>query len=131
MALLKYFKRTDVKKQTKVESVLPKSDGSLSLVMPMSSIEAANAAVRHVMMKAPKVKENEEMNCDEEVVPVPVLTTPTAYKSWTFLVSRIHSNSSPSILLHMSLYTWCPRTTESNRSVSISVSIEAARGNMP
>ena len=68
MALLKYFKRTDVKKQTKVESVLPKSDGSLSLVMPMSSIEAANAAVRHVMMKAPKVKENEEMNCDEEVV---------------------------------------------------------------
>ena len=67
MALLVYFKRASVKKQTKVDSVLPKADGSLSQVMPMSSIEAANAAVRDVMMKAPKVKEN-EMDCDEEVV---------------------------------------------------------------
>ena len=34
----------------------------------MSSIVAANTAVRHVMMKAPKVKESEELDCDEEIV---------------------------------------------------------------
>ena len=34
----------------------------------MSSIEAANTAVHHVMMKAPKIKENEEMDCNEEVI---------------------------------------------------------------
>ena len=51
--------------QTKVDCVLPKPDGLLSQVMPMSSIEVANAAVCHVMMKVPKVKENEELDCDE------------------------------------------------------------------
>ena len=67
MALLAYFKRASVKKQTNVDSVLPKADGSLSHVMPMSSTEAANAAIHDVMIKAPKLKEN-EMDCDEEVV---------------------------------------------------------------
>ena len=33
-------------KQTKVDSVLPKPDGSLSQVIPMSSMEAAYAAVQ-------------------------------------------------------------------------------------
>ena len=66
MALLAYFKRANSnKRESQVDSVLPKSDGLLSQVMPMSSIESANAAVREVMMKAPKVKENEEMDCDE------------------------------------------------------------------
>jgi len=68
MALLAYFKRANVKRENKVDSVLPKSDGSLSRIMPMSSIEVANAAVREVMMKAPKVKENEEMDCNEHIV---------------------------------------------------------------
>ena len=68
MALLAYFKRANLKKQTKIDSVLPKPDSLLSQVMPMSSIEAANTAVRHVMMKAPKVKESEELDCDEEIV---------------------------------------------------------------
>ena len=34
----------------------------------MSSIESANAALREVMMKAPKVKESEEMDSDEQIV---------------------------------------------------------------
>ena len=63
MALLAYFKRANLKKQTKIDSVLPKPDSLLSQVMPMLSIEAANTAVRHVMMKAPKVKESEELDC--------------------------------------------------------------------
>ena len=45
MALLVYFKQASVKKQTKIDSVLPKPDSSLSQVMPISSIEGANAAV--------------------------------------------------------------------------------------
>ena len=61
MALLVYFKRASVKKQTKVNNVLPKPDGLLSQVMPMSSKEATNATVCHVM-KVPKVKENEEID---------------------------------------------------------------------
>ena len=68
MALLAYFKRASIKKQAKVDSILPNPNGSLSLVMPMSSIEAANVAVRPIMMKAPTVKEIEEMDCNEEIV---------------------------------------------------------------
>jgi len=65
MALLAYFKQDNVKRES---SVLPKSDGSLLRIMPMSSIEVANTTVREVMMKAPKVKENEEMDYDEHIV---------------------------------------------------------------
>lgn len=36
--------------------------------MPISSIEAANAAVHHIMMKPSKVKESEELDCNEEVI---------------------------------------------------------------
>lgn len=36
--------------------------------MPMSSIEADNATVYHAMMQMPNVKENEEMDCDEEFI---------------------------------------------------------------
>ena len=48
MVLLKYLKRVDVKKQTKIEIVLPKPDGSLSSVMPSSLIESANVAVKRL-----------------------------------------------------------------------------------
>ena len=68
MALLVYFKRANAKRESEVDGILPQSDGSLSQIMPMSSIEVANAAVCEVMMKAPKVKENEEMDCDEQIV---------------------------------------------------------------
>ena len=51
MALLKYFKRIDSKKPEKVEAVLPKTDGPLATLMPVSSIEAANKAVRAQMME--------------------------------------------------------------------------------
>ena len=50
MVLLKYFKRIDFKKPEKVEAVLPKMDGPLATLMPVSSIEAANKAVRAQMM---------------------------------------------------------------------------------
>jgi len=36
--------------------------------MPISFIEATNAAMHEVMIKAPKVKENKEMECDEQIV---------------------------------------------------------------
>jgi len=36
--------------------------------MPMLSIKASNAAVCEAMMKVPKVEENEEMECDEQIV---------------------------------------------------------------
>ena len=50
MAMLKYLKRVDKKKPTKIDTVLPKPDGPLSTVMPMSSIESANVAVKKVML---------------------------------------------------------------------------------
>ena len=34
----------------------------------MLSAEVANAAVNHVMMKAPKIKENKKIVCNEEVI---------------------------------------------------------------
>lgn len=68
MALMAYFKRASVKKQTKINNVLLKPDGSLSQVMPMSSTEVDNIAIHHAMMKVSKVKGIEEMYCDEEVV---------------------------------------------------------------
>ena len=38
-----------IKKQTKVYSVLPKPDGSLSQVMPMSSVDVANVAIQQFL----------------------------------------------------------------------------------
>ena len=55
MALLKYLKRVDAKKPIKIDNVLPKPDGPLSSVMPMSSIESANMAVKKVMLTASRV----------------------------------------------------------------------------
>ena len=68
MGLLTYFKRASIKKQSKVDCVSPKLDGLLSQIMPMSSIQVANAAICHVMMNVQKLKEIEEMDCNEEVV---------------------------------------------------------------
>ena len=56
MTLLKYFKRVDSKKPEKVEAVLPKVDGPLATLMPVSSIEAVNKVVRVKMME--KCKQN-------------------------------------------------------------------------
>ena len=47
MALLKYFKQVDAKKPTKIGIVLPKPDGPLSSIMPSSSIESADVAVKN------------------------------------------------------------------------------------
>ena len=49
MALLKYFKRTDHPANEEIESVLPKENGMLSLLMPSLSIVAANSEVWKVM----------------------------------------------------------------------------------
>ena len=51
MVLLKYFKRVYSKKPEKVEAVLPKVDGPLATLMPVSSIEAINKVVRVKMME--------------------------------------------------------------------------------
>ena len=48
MALLKYFKQVDAKKPTKSGIVLPKPDGPLSSVMPSSSMESADVAVKRL-----------------------------------------------------------------------------------
>ena len=50
MALLKYFKRVDAKKPTKIGIVLPKSDSPLSSVMPSSSTESADMTVKRGML---------------------------------------------------------------------------------
>ena len=65
MALLKYFKRVDAKKPTKIGIVLLKPDGPLSSVMPSSSvnptvmpsslIESADVAVEKAMLMASRV----------------------------------------------------------------------------
>ena len=60
MALSKYFKRIDSKKPEKVEAVLPKTDGPLATLMPVSSIEAANKAVRAQMMENARAIEPHE-----------------------------------------------------------------------
>ena len=60
MALLKYFKRIDSKKPEKVEAVLPKMDGPLATLMPVSSIETANKAVRAQMMENARAIEPHE-----------------------------------------------------------------------
>ena len=65
MALLVYVKQISVKKQTEVDSVLPKPDGSLLQVMAKSCIYRSG-------------------QCSCSTVPVPILTLPTVYKSWTF-----------------------------------------------
>ena len=52
MALLKYFKRVDAKKPTKIGIVLPKPDGPLSSVMPSSLIESADVPVANVQTRS-------------------------------------------------------------------------------
>ena len=64
MALLKYFKRVDVKKSTKIDIVLPKPDGPLSSVMPSSSIESANFAVKKAMLTAPRLTAEDDETDD-------------------------------------------------------------------
>ena len=49
-------------KPTKIDTVLPKPDGPLSSVMPMSSIESANVAVKKVMLTASCVMEDDEID---------------------------------------------------------------------
>ena len=55
MVLLKYFKRVDANKPTKIGIVLPKPDSPLSSVMPISSIESADMAVKKDMLTASRV----------------------------------------------------------------------------
>ena len=55
MALLKYFKQVDAKKPTKIDIVLPMPDGPLSSVMPSSSIESVDVAVKKAMLSTSSV----------------------------------------------------------------------------
>jgi len=57
MALLKYFKRAEPTKNEKIDSVLPKVDGPLGKLMPMSAIRAANTAVRAKLLESRHVTE--------------------------------------------------------------------------
>ena len=52
MAMWKYLKRFDKKKPTRIDTVLPKPDGPLSSVMPISLMESANVAVKKMMLTA-------------------------------------------------------------------------------
>jgi len=52
MALLKYFEWAESKKRDKIDSVLPKNDGSLAQLMPMSVIWAANTAAKQGCWRA-------------------------------------------------------------------------------
>ena len=45
MTILKYFNRIESSKEQRIQSVLPKPDGPLALLIPCSAIESANSAV--------------------------------------------------------------------------------------
>ena len=49
MTLLKYFNRIEPSKEEGIQSVLPKPDGSLVRLIPCSTIESANSAVREFL----------------------------------------------------------------------------------
>jgi len=59
MALLKYFKRVEPKKNEKMDTVLPKVDGPLAKLMPMSSIQAVNTAVHTKLLESLYVTESD------------------------------------------------------------------------
>ena len=50
MVLLKYFKQIDAKKPMKIDIVLLNPDGLLSFVMPSSSKESTNVAVKKAIL---------------------------------------------------------------------------------
>ena len=49
MTLLKYFNRIEPSKEERIQSVLPKPDGPLVLLIPCSTIESANSAIREFL----------------------------------------------------------------------------------
>ena len=55
ITLLKYFKRAEPKKNEKIDAILPKVDGPLAKVMPMSS----NTAVRTKLLETLYVTESD------------------------------------------------------------------------
>jgi len=59
MALLKYFKRVEPKKSEKIDAILPKVDGPLLKLMPMSAVQAANTVVRAKLLETPYVTESD------------------------------------------------------------------------
>ena len=82
MALLKYFKRVDAKKPTKIDIVLPKPDGLLSSVIPSSLIESANVAVTKAMLTASHITaEGNEINDYNYISAVVLTSTLPAKKS--------------------------------------------------
>ena len=56
MALLKYFKHIEPSNEEKILSVLPKLDGPLVGLMPISAKEAANSEVREFLPMVPSMK---------------------------------------------------------------------------
>ena len=64
MVLLKYFKRIEPSKEKKIQSVLPKPDGSLAPLMPSSTIQAANSAVREILTNNP-IDEDSPIPCSK------------------------------------------------------------------
>ena len=87
MALLKYFRKIEPSIDEQVESILPKPHGSLSLMMPSSSIAAANCEVIKIMKsdkeKAARVVEESTIACL-----MLACATPT-YKIQIYLLLRI------------------------------------------
>ena len=49
MTLLKYFNRIEPSKEERIQSILPKPDGPLVRLIPCSTIESANSAVREFL----------------------------------------------------------------------------------
>ena len=64
MVLLKYFKQIEPKKSEKIDEVLPKTDGPLLTLMPTSGIQAANKAVRAMLLdsESPSMTETDSGN---------------------------------------------------------------------
>ena len=49
MTLLEYFNRIEPSKEERIQSVLPKPDGPLVCLIPCSTIESANSAIREFL----------------------------------------------------------------------------------
>ena len=61
---LKYFKCIEPSKEEKIQSMLPKPDGLVALLIPSSDIKAANSAVREFLTNKP-IDEDSPTPCNK------------------------------------------------------------------
>ena len=63
MTLPKYFNRIEPSKEERIQSVLPKPDGPLVRLIPCSTTESANSAIREFLLMQGTVDEARQSEC--------------------------------------------------------------------